>query len=86
MGVFATKSGSQTIKRLLLMKENQVSKGIQHFSMAGKMQESGLTETIPLICTSAIWGQYPEFSQCTVGMAAAADCQMGLAVGSPQPI
>ena len=28
MGVFATKSGSQTIKRLPLMKENQVSKGI----------------------------------------------------------
>ena len=26
------------------------------------MQESGLTETIPLICTSAIWGQYPVFS------------------------
>ena len=63
MGVFATKSGSQTIKRLLLMKENQVSKGIQQFSMYGQMQESGLTKTIPLICTSAIWGQYPEFSQ-----------------------
>ena len=26
------------------------------------MQESGLTETIPLIRTSAIWGQYPVFS------------------------
>ena len=26
------------------------------------MQESGLTEIIPLICTSAIWGQYPVFS------------------------
>ena len=29
--------------------------------MYGKMQESGLTEIIPLICTSAIWGQYPVF-------------------------
>ena len=26
------------------------------------MQESGLTEIIPLICASAIWGQYPVFS------------------------
>ena len=30
--------------------------------MTGKMQESGLTKIIPLICTSAIWGQYPVFS------------------------
>ena len=30
--------------------------------MYRKMQESGLTEIIPLICTSAIWGQYPVFS------------------------
>ena len=27
-----------------------------------KMQESGFTEVIPLICTSAIWGQHPVFS------------------------
>ena len=26
------------------------------------MQESGLTEITPLICTSAIWGQYPVLS------------------------
>ena len=30
--------------------------------MCGKMQESELTEIIPLICSSAIWGQYPVFS------------------------
>ena len=30
--------------------------------MYGKMQESGLTGIIPLICTSAIWGQYPVLS------------------------
>ena len=30
--------------------------------MYGKMQESGLSEIIPLICTSLIWGQYPVFS------------------------
>ena len=48
--------------------------------MYGKMQESGLTEIIPLICTSAIWGQYPVFSHpespqgALSGMAAAADC------------
>ena len=34
--------------------------------MYGKMQESGLTEITPWICTSAIWGQslllsHPEF-------------------------
>ena len=27
-------------------------------SMHGKMHESGITEIIPLMCTSAIWGQY----------------------------
>ena len=26
------------------------------------MQDSGITEIISLICTSAIWGQYPMFS------------------------
>ena len=30
--------------------------------MYGKTQESGFTEIIPLICTSAIWGQCPVFS------------------------
>ena len=30
--------------------------------MYGKTQESGLTEIIPLICTSAVWDQYPMFS------------------------
>ena len=28
----------------------------------GKTQESGLTEVIPLICTSVIWGQFSVFS------------------------
>ena len=28
----------------------------------GKTQDSGLTEIIPLMCTSAPWGQYPVFS------------------------
>ena len=31
--------------------------------MYGKMQESGLTKIIPLMCTSALWGQYLVFSQ-----------------------
>ena len=30
--------------------------------MYGKMQESGLTEIVPLICTSAICGQHPVVS------------------------
>ena len=29
--------------------------------MYGKMQESGLIEITPLICTSALWGQFPVF-------------------------
>ena len=29
--------------------------------MYGKMKDSGLPETIPLLCISAIWGQYPLF-------------------------
>ena len=30
--------------------------------MYRKMHESGLTDIIPLMCTSALWGQYPVFS------------------------
>ena len=54
----------------LLIKENEISqvKGFEHFPMYGKMlpmygkmQESGLTETIPLTCTSAVWGQHAVF-------------------------
>lgn len=29
--------------------------------MKGKMRESGFPEAIPLICTSAVWGQGPVF-------------------------
>ena len=39
-----------------------MSQRISRFSMYGKLQESGLTEIIPLIRTSAIWSQYPVFS------------------------
>ena len=45
------------------------------FSMYGKMQESGLTEIIPLTGTSEIWGQDPVLCQagwCTTGEAAVA--------------
>ena len=30
--------------------------------MYAKMQKFGLIEIIPLICTSALWGQYPVLS------------------------
>ena len=52
--------------------------------MYGKMQESGLTEIISLICTSALWGQYPVLSHpqspqgAPLGVAAVTD---GLMVG-----
>ena len=42
-------TGSLNIKRLLLIKENQVSQEIWHFSMYGGMKEAGLTEIIPLM-------------------------------------
>ena len=54
--------------------------------MYGKMQESGLTEIIPLMFTSAVWGQYPAFLHsefprgAQLGVTAMAE---GLAVGSP---
>ena len=58
--------------------------------MYGKMQESGLTEIIPLMCTLAIWGQEPvlsHFSPLRVhhreGVAVAADCQMWMGSGVP---
>ena len=36
---------------------------VNEFStLYGMMQESGLIEIIPLICTSAVWGQYPVLS------------------------
>ena len=48
--------------------------------MYGKMQESGLTEIIPLTCTSATWGQHPVLSHpespqgALSGLAEAIDC------------
>lgn len=30
--------------------------------MCEQMQESGLTEVTPLMCTLSVWGQYPLFS------------------------
>jgi len=50
------------IKILLLIKENQISQEIQHFSMYEKMPESGLAEIIPFIHISAIRDHYPAFS------------------------
>jgi hypothetical protein len=50
--------------------------------MYGKMQESGLMEIIPLICPSAIWGQYPvlfyseSLQDTSLGVAEAIDCLM----------
>ena len=56
--------GSGNIKRLLLIKENRTSQvnEFSRFSMYGKMQKPGFPEIIPLLCTSALWGQHPVFS------------------------
>ena len=54
---------------------------MQHFSMYGKIQESGLTEMIALVWTLALWSQYPMFfhpvsPQRAPSEAAAVDCYM----------
>ena len=62
MQFFQQRPGSWNIKRLLFIKENRYLKDVKEFSAflcLGKMQESGLTEIIPLICTLASGGQYP---------------------------
>ena len=53
------------------------------FFLYGKMQESELTEIIPSMCASAIWGQHPVLSHPESqdaalggGLAAEADCEM----------
>ena len=63
-GVLQQRPGSRNISRLLLIKENQISwvREFSAFLCMGKMQESGLMEIIPLICPSALWGQYPVLS------------------------
>ena len=69
----------RNVKRLLLIKENQVSE-VKEFSAflcmqeSWKMQESWLPEIIPLICTSAIWGQYPDTSWVSSGLTAGSGC------------
>ena len=59
---FVTRAGSLNIKRLLLIKENQISqvKGFRAF-LYGKIQEPGLTEIFPFTGTSPISGQFPVF-------------------------
>ena len=58
------KADSLNIKRLLLIKENQISQ-VKEFStflcMGGCKKESGLTEIIPFISVSAIRGQHLMF-------------------------
>ena len=57
-GDVATKGTVRDIKRLLLIKENQILQ-FKEFSTVftyGKLPESGLPEIIPLMCTSALWG------------------------------
>ena len=77
---------SQSIKRLQLIKENQTSevKKYSAFPCIGKVQESGLPEIIPLICTSATRGQYPGLSHppCPPGApSGVAAVSVGLMVG-----
>ena len=57
--VLQQRASGLNIKRLLLIKGNQISQFKEFsFSMYGKMQESGFTDIIPFAPVSAIWGQY----------------------------
>ena len=60
--VLQQRAGSLNIKRLLLIKENQICqvKEFSAFLCMGRCKNA-LTEIIPLMCTSTIWGQYPMF-------------------------
>ena len=40
----------------------QVNEFRAFFFLYEKMQECGITEFFPFVCTSALWGQYPVFS------------------------
>ena len=40
------------------------------------MQESRLTEIIPLICTSAVWGQHPDTSWVSSGLTTGRGCSL----------
>ena len=52
---------SSNIKRLLLIKEVQISqiKELSDFICMGRCKISWLTEIIPFVCILAIWGQCP---------------------------
>ena len=79
--VLQQRAGSLNIKRLLLLKENQISqvKEFSAFLCMGKCKSLGSQKfIIPLICTSSIWGQRSVFhilsllsSELVVGAAAA---------------
>ena len=47
--------------------------------MYGKIQESGVPEIIPLMCTSAFWDQYPVLShpESPQGASLGASCRDG---------
>ena len=66
IGVLQQRAGSQgvgNIKRLLLIKETRFVK-LRNLALLlyGQMQESGRTDINPLMCTTAIWDQFPVFS------------------------
>ena len=59
MEVLQQRAGSPNIKRLLLVKESQITQ-LRNIALFYVWEDgrSGLTEIIPFICTSAIWGQF----------------------------
>ena len=53
LDILQQRAGSLDIIRLLLIKENQITQ-VKKFSTFYVWEESGLTEIVPLICTSTI--------------------------------
>ena len=62
MEVLQQRAGSLNIKRWLLIKESQITQ-LRNIALFYVWEDarSGLTEIIPFICTSAIWGQFRYF-------------------------
>ena len=62
--VLQQRVNSLNIRRLLLIKENQISqvKEFSSFPCMVRCKSLGSLKIIPSICISAIWSQYPVFS------------------------
>ena len=78
--VLQQRASSLNIKRLLWIKRNQITqvKELNNFLCIGRRKSPGLTEIIPFICISTLWGQYPVFFHIlsSLGLTVGSGCNM----------